>query len=127
MTLTSTEFFNYFPAFESCVSPDTVDVWLELACQYVDYDVWGDKAKFGHALVVAHNLTYLGVTEEAVATASSALKREKVGDLEVEYQNESSGSKDLDGLDSTPYGRQFKTLRRTIIMTPLVVGKNSGY
>lgn len=120
MSLTSTQFMEFFPAFESKVSESVVDFWITHSCEFVDPDKWGDKCAFAQALIVAHNLQYLGVSEDCIADASSALKRDKVGDIEVEYQNESSSGKTLDGLDATPYGRQFKALRRTLVITPMV-------
>jgi hypothetical protein len=54
---------------------------------------------------VAHMIASTGFNASTGGAATAEVKREKIGDAEIEYAASTYVPKDLAGLDSTPYGR----------------------
>lgn len=97
------------------LTDSVIDFWIEQAVLSINVDVWGDKADFATGLMTAHYLTI-----RARRGAGGPIRSEKVGDLKIEYGNNDGES--LDALDSTSYGQNFKQMRRSLVITPRVIG-----
>ena len=103
------------PEFED-VGDTRINFWITETASMVNDDVWGQKACLAKGLLVAHQLTL-----QARQGRAGSIKREKVGDLEKEWEN-NSDSDSSDDLDTTTYGQQYKRLRKCLVITPRVVG-----
>jgi hypothetical protein len=102
-----------------CIAPEFSEVSntkLNEITAFVQYqineDCWSNRAPHGLALLVAHTLT-LG---ERGGTSGS-ITSEKVGDLARSY----SGPTGDDELDTTSYGKEFKRLRKMLVISPYFV------
>ena len=105
--------FDIAPELKS--EPGTrVDRFIELATLNVNATVWGEKTDFAIALLTAHYLTRFNDKGRGPVTS------EKVGDLARSYGNLAQGSEDE--LLTTAYGEQFVEMRRSLVITPRVLG-----
>jgi len=102
-----------------CLAPEFSEVTntkLNEITEFVQYQInevcWGNRAPQGLALLVAHTLT---VAERG--GTSGSITMEKVGDLSRSY----SAPQGNDGLDSTSYGKEFKRLRKMLVISPYFV------
>lgn len=101
------------PEFEN-VSDTRIDFFITIAALSVDADVFGDFTDPAHGYLTAHLLTI-----SSRNGASGQVKREKVGDLEVEYADEGK-SIGLAELNATGYGREYLRIRKSVVRTPVL-------
>ena len=99
------EFATYDPTALTLVS--------DQAALLVNVSVWGAKSDLGVVYMTAHMLTMA-----ARRGAGGALSMEKVGDLQRGYFGGGAGT---DELDQTAYGKEFKRVRHSLLISPLVV------
>ena len=95
----------------SKVQPAKVLRFVGYAALTLDRGVFGDKADLATAFLAAHML------KMSKRKTGGVITMEKVGDLQRQY---SMSSKDTE-LDQTPYGKEFKRIRRTVVITPLLI------
>lgn len=88
-----------------------INYFITEAGRYINSVTWGAKADFAHALYTAHLMTISGLSGSAGVTS------ERVGDLSRSYAVNASD----DSLASTSYGKQFMSLRKSLVITPIVV------
>jgi len=86
--------------------------FINYASPYINRTIWGTKADFAHALFTAHLLTM-----SLKGGAGGEITSEKVGDLAISYGAGSSGN----DLGKTSYGSIFLSLRKTLLISPVVV------
>ena len=128
MSATADDLKILLPEFKD-VPNDTVTLWITQACCFVDPNYWGDKADFATCLYAAHLMIYVGGYDGGQANgnvSTGPLRRERVGDLEREY-GVSTSPNDENALLATNYGRQFIELRKTLVVTPRVIGCRNLY
>ena len=121
MTVTADSFKELFPEFNEV--PDTrVDLWVQQAALFVDPDFWGAKNDLAQSLYAAHLLVYIGggIDGKGNGANPAPVRRERMGEAEIEYAN--NGSDTLDALSSTSYGLAYLSLRKTMVITPRVIG-----
>ena len=75
--------------------------------------IWMTRAEHGRVLLVAHMLAMA----ERGASGGGAIKREKVGKLEREYDNFDADQ----ALEMTGYGREFLRLRSYLTSSRFIV------
>lgn len=112
MAISSSTVLNVAPELSS-VSSERMSYFITEASRYINSTKWGAKSDFAHALLTAHLLTISnknGISGEVI--------EEKVGDLSRKFS--SSGS-DVSSLASTSYGKQFLQLRKSLIISPMVI------
>jgi hypothetical protein len=90
-----------------------VGLFIESASLWVNETKWGRKHKMGMILMACHLLEV-----DQRSGAGGAIASESVGELSVSYN---LGSKADSELDDTSFGRQFKSLRKTLGITPIVL------
>ncbi len=96
----------------SAVDSDVRQAALDEAEQQVGLSAWGTSASTGHSLLASHILKADGYGTNGSAGAQR--RREKVGDVEVEYAIGNSGSAGQN-LGSTSYGRRYLRLRTSVV------------
>lgn len=96
--------------------PARIELFIDIARQYVCETAWGDKAKTAIILYTAHLLT---LAKYAANGAAGPITSEKVGELSRNYG--SSADSEAGELAQTPWGKIILSLRKTIIITPMVV------
>jgi hypothetical protein len=94
------------------ISNTTLNTFEELAILYIQEDLWGSKASHGIALLVAHFLTLSNRKGQG-----GAITEQKVGDLARSFSHGDT----KDALDYTSYGQQFKAIRKTLQISPIMV------
>lgn len=113
--MTPAEFTTRFPEFVA-VDPARIQTYLDDAALSVNASLWGNKADLGIAYLAAHLLT---LDNRGGNGASGPVTSEKVGDLQRNY---AAPQGSLDPVYSTTnYGIQFIRLRRSILISPLVL------
>ena len=110
MAITNADIINVAPELVS-VSTGRIDSFIAFAAPYVNINIWGEKADFAHSLLTAHLLT---LSNKGGATNVTS---EKVGDLSVSYADPTADQ----GLESTAYGSMFVQLRKSLLISPIVV------
>lgn len=95
-------------------STTRLKLFISIAENCVNADVFGCKADHGVTLLAAH-LTTLANREGS----GGAITTEKVGDLQTSYN---SGNLDKSKLCTTAYGQMFWDLMTTVRPVPFVVG-----
>ena len=90
-----------------------LDLFLNLASLSFDSTVWGDKLAMGICLMVAHLVT-LANRRGSGGNISS----QSVGGVSVSYSNSGQGD---DELKTTSYGQMYIKLRKSLVITPLIV------
>lgn len=91
---------------------DRVSRFIERASLQVNTDVWGDLVDMGITYLTAHMMTLANRSG-----TNGTLSKEKVGDLERAYSVPSTST----GFESTTYGAEYLRMRKTLLMTPLVI------
>lgn len=81
---------------------------VDLGKQFVNIKVWGEKASFGHAAVVAH-LVAAGLGSGATVASKTA------GSVSISYAVPAATS----DWQTTPYGKHYLMLRNTL--SPMVM------
>lgn len=119
--VTAADVTQFAPEFSDLPSSQ-IDLIIEYARNWVCEDKWGSKSKLGIVLMSAHLLKEAGFGPGDSSSASGPVTSERVGDLQRSYgqvslQNSSVGDQLL---ATTKYGRLFLTLRRTLVITPMV-------
>lgn len=109
---TATEVKAYAEKF-SDLSELKIGLFIENASLWVNETKWGRKFKMGVILMTCHLLEV-----DSRNGAGGAIASESVGELSVSYNN---GTKSDSELDDTSFGRQFKNLRKTLKITPIVL------
>ena len=113
-----------------CIAPqfedqkDRIEKLIPIACMSVSESEWGDKAAHAGALLTAHMMVTL---IQQGGAAGGAIKRERIGDQEIEYENRLGGSSDDISSDerqlaTTAYGREYLRCRNTLVITPMLTG-----
>lgn len=92
-----------------------INTFISYAENYINSSVFGTKADFARLLYTAHLLT---ISARGSSGASGPLTSEKVGDLQRSYASPGSVT---DSLESTSYGLEFLRLRKTLLISPIVV------
>ena len=112
-TVTASDVLIYAPEL-STLNNDLVEVYLELAQNFVYENKWGRKYKQAVCLLTAHFLTI----KQRSAGSAGPITSESVGELSVSY---GAVSDKADELLTTTYGSMYYSLRKTLTITPLVV------
>lgn len=96
-------------------SDSKIELFLEYARSWVHETKWGNKQKFAEILMCCHLLTL----QQRGGGVSGPVTAERVGDVNISYgQAASTGN---EALSTTAYGLQFLALRKTLIITPIVI------
>ena len=111
MTLSRDTFIAFFPDFES-EDESRVNLFITEAARYVNSRIWSTKTDFATALYTAH---LLSVTNSGASSGS--LSEDKVGDLSQKYSTPTSE----ESLGSTAYGLQFLQMRKSLLISPMVI------
>lgn len=109
MAITSDTVILVAPEFSS-QDTDRIDFFITQASQYINRRVWGDKADYAHALYTAHLMTV------SARSGSTGVTAERVGELSRNYATPTDNA-----LGSTSYGSLFISLRKTLLISPIVV------
>lgn len=116
---TPADFILRFPVF-STVDPDTIQMILDEAIAEVG-ESWIERDRTPAVLyLTAHLMTSQGVGAsgpgDGGVAVSGAVKRRKVGDVEVEFAglsgSSASGTSVLDSYRSTTYGQRYLLIMR---------------
>ena len=97
----------------SSLENSQINIFLGMAKRCINASVWGDKADDGIKLLTAH---FVSMANRG--GASGSITKEKVGDLEISY---GSGGGSESDLATTSWGKLFLAMRRTLVITPMVV------
>lgn len=117
MAITPSELKKFAPEFED--QPNSrLNIFIGMADRMVNESCWGDKADDARLLLSAH-FTTLG--DRGAGGTAGAVTSEKVGDLQTNYANPSSSSGKGSEFMSTSYGQIYLQLRKTLVVTPMVV------
>lgn len=92
-----------------------IDLFITIAKLRNSESVWGDKYDYAVALDACHELTMANRTG-----SGGPITSEKVGDLSVGYGSFQSGKNQI-SYDLTSYGQMYINLRKTLLVTPIVV------
>lgn len=95
-------------------SNSKINIFLGMATRCVNAKVWGDKTDDGISLLTAH---FIAMANKG--SVGGSITKEKIGDLEVSYSNGKPES-NIE-LSATSWGQLFLSLRRTLVITPMVV------
>lgn len=109
---TATEVKAYAEKF-SDLSDVKVGLFIESASLWVNETKFGRKHKMAVIFMTCHLLEI-----DSRNGAGGAIASESVGELSVSYNLGGSGDSEL---DDTSFGRQFKSLRKTIGAGPIVL------
>lgn len=93
-------------------SPDRINRFIGLASLSVNSTIWGSKADLGTGLLAAHMMTMSN------RKGRSGVTSEKVGDLARSYAPTDT---DDGALGQTSYGQEFLRLRKSLLITPIIV------
>lgn len=96
-------------------SEPRIDIFIEIAEGRNAESVWGDLWEKAVALDACHELTMANRSG-----AGGPINNQKVGDVSVGYGSFKSGKNDVP-YDLTSYGQMYLNLRKTILVTPIVV------
>ena len=98
--------------FDSFKNP-AIQIYLDLAIKCTPESIWGGCTEEAVKLLTAHYLTLA-----SRGGKGGSITAEKVGNL---AQSFSAGST-TDDMASTSYGMMYSKLRKTLVITPMVVG-----
>lgn len=118
MATTKADILKIAPELSS-VSDDTFSFFITEAGRYINQAAWGEKANFAHALYTAHLLTMSsrGASSQGAAGPVTAMK---LGEASINFgQINLSGNDAI--LGTTTYGSQFLSLRKTLVISPIVL------
>ena len=88
-----------------------LDAVSEQAALQINADLWNDLATYGLVMLTAHMLTIAKRRGQ-----SGPITGERVGDISRSYGTAGNGD-----LESTSYGREFLRVRKTLLISPMVV------
>lgn len=120
MALNIPLFKDLIPEF-SGTSDSTLNAIAAEAQRFVTKKKWDTKSAIALIYYTAH-LLKVGVIGVSSGGAGGSLTKEKVGDVEQSFSagSSSSGSTQDQNLESTPYGRQFIAMRKSLLITPMI-------
>ena len=106
------------------VNPDFLQVWLDATQDAISLSCWRNKSCTAHVFLAAHMLTVVAPGTAAGVTEVGPVDRKKIDKLEIEYAE--TGIKDqMDAhFAGTRYGRNYLTLRSTLLTLPQVGRRN---
>ena len=107
------------------VPVDQVELWLDIAAEFIGLDAWGQRASKGHALLTAHFLTLLVGGPAGTGVTDGVIASESVGPASRSFATSVDVS-DKD-LMTTRYGRAFTVLRNLVTgsrPSALVINRN---
>ena len=87
-------------------------ILLPIAQSFVNYDLWGDSADYGVALMLAHMIK---MSERE--GQSGAVSSEKIGNYSANYAHNLQKNEEL---KATSYGLEFLRVRKTLPIVPFV-------
>lgn len=96
----------------STESPDRINRFIGFASLSVNTSVWGSKSDLGTGYLAAHMMTMSN------RKGRSGVTMEKVGDLARSYAPTDT---DDGALGQTSYGQEFLRLRKSLLITPIIV------
>ena len=98
-------------------APDaTLSFFIEVASFRNSESVWGVKYNYAVALDALHEYTM-----SRKSGSGGQVTSERVGDMQVSY-GQFNSSKDVSNTyDLTSYGQMYLNLRKTLVITPIVV------
>jgi len=104
------------------IATDRISRFIEYARPYINRRIWGIKSDYAHALYTAHLLRATANSNSALGPAGP-ITSESVGDLSVSYGGGGGGGSttEFNPLADTVYGRLLIQLRKTLLITPIVV------
>lgn len=119
IAITVPEVTAFAPEF---IGDSRISAFIDLARLYVSESRYGAKAKHAIILMTCHLLKKIPITAAASTVATGAISSEKVGEIQVSYDNVQVEGSALDQvLATTTYGQQFLMLKGMIYKTPFVV------
>jgi len=93
----------------------TIKTFADQAALNINCKKWGAKAQQGLIYLTAHTIEM-----SQRKGKGGLLEKEKVGEIEKEYDlSNTSGKKDV--LDFTSWGQEFKRIRKTLQISPLII------
>lgn len=121
MAASASQFKKMFPEFSDAVNSG-LNIYLSLAEKCIGTSKFGNKRDEAVMLLAAHMYSKVGAAGSGSATG--AITKEKVGDLEVTYSTANASNTSQAGADyqTTPYGQLYWNLLRGCIITPMVSG-----
>lgn len=112
MSVTYASLIAAYPALSS-INEGLINTAIDTAEDMISEDFFEDKYDRALSLLAAHLATSLNQGSSSTGSVIS----EKIGELETRFAALAS---DADELESTNYGRQFKTLRAQFLLTPIL-------
>lgn len=121
MAVTPASFKALFPEFSSQTDP-RVQLFLDQASRRVDAATFGARADDALSYLTAHLLAVANTAGQAATSgASGPVSSKTVGPLSVSFaSNWGSASGSGDNYQATYYGREYLTLVKLAIATPLL-------
>lgn len=115
ITVTPEDIQAYAPEFAS-TSDERLQLFIDYAWNFVAESKWARKTKMAVVLMTCHLLTR---SNQAASGVAGPITAERVGELSRSYANNvNSLNPELSG---TSYGQDFLALRKTLLITPIVV------
>ena len=115
--ITATDVTNVAPEFTSQAQA-RIDSFIDIARGFICEEKWGEKAKNAIIFYTAH---LLSLASRGASGASGPVTAERVGELSRSYGQISGGSDSEMELSQTPYGLIFISMRKGLLITPLVI------
>lgn len=117
---TLADFRSVFPEFTNAtVYPDaSIQMWLDVAVNFVSEERWKSSYKLGIMLWTAHNVLVSKKNERAVrnglagSVVSGPLSFKSVDKVSGSYSNSAASIEGAGDYNLTPYGTRFKRLLR---------------
>lgn len=114
MAISSVTVVQVAPEF-SAEDVNRINAFIAYAEPYINRTVWGNKSDHAHALMTAH---FLASSPSNGAANGGPTQSDKVGDLATTYAVMPAKN---DSLETSPYGRLLIQLRRTLLISPIVI------
>jgi hypothetical protein len=86
--------------------------------RFVNSAAWGEGYDYAHALLVAHALT-MSNRGQTAGGAAGAVSSMALGKASISYA--SPTATDAGSLGQTSYGSEFLSLRKTLLISPVIV------
>lgn len=122
MSINVAQFRTDFPEFADAAryTPTMINFWSGIGEKVISNDRWGGLFTQGLELFTAHNIVLAAGNKSAAASGSApgqangVVTAKKVGDVGVNYDNNTSMELDAGHWNQTTYGRQYIRLARLI-------------
>ena len=116
MSNVTVEYLGYVAPEYAHIDAERFNALRDIASEFVNEKVFGEKAKYATALYIAHILK----VGERQGISGSVIS-ERVGDISRSYSDpNSNASYGKSGLEDTSYGKQFVAVRRSVLKTPII-------